>query len=774
MTKKSEARAGASRAWKRKAVAATVVAAGCLAPATIRHIDLVQRPASARQAVEIPLPPENTFVFDLGDDRHADFTPSASLKSASLTPERPQPLDATAAIETAAPAAPRRTSLDPPLVSAYARAVDPAYPNGVVDPAAGLGVDLTSLREGLEAYKKGDLAKGDAAAATAKDPLVATALEWTALRLRPMEAGHRRLARFIASHPDWPALDWLRKHAELALYAARPPAKTVIDFFRAGEPATPSGRVALAAALLESGETARANDLARKIWREDELNTSQEGALKKSFGAVLTAADSARRASHLAYEEQFSAALRAASLAGPDIVALVQIRAAAERGVSTDKSFADAPPAVKADAGFILAKIKHYVRQKKFAEAGALMQTAPRDPAAVVDGDTWWEERRNLARKLLDAGDAASAYRICAGHAAEANDKQVEAEFHAGWIALRYLDKPDLAAPHFDKAMQIARTPISRARAAYWRGRAAEATKNDTAQADAAPFYEKAAAESATFYGQLARLRLGKSDTPIRLAPLPADGAARAESVRVIELLYAAGAKDLAVPLAYVAAKSIDAPEQMAALASVVVKDRDAKVSLNLGKLASQHGHPIDDVAFPTYGVPQFSPFSNSASLPVVYSIARQESAFDPKAVSHAGAMGLMQMIASTARSTARRVGVGFEASRMTSDPVFNAQLGAAHLGDLLKEQRNSLILTFAAYNAGGKRVKEWIAAHGDPREASVDPIDWIERIPIAETRNYVQRVLENLTIYRARLGMAETKAIEPKAIDPLRKEARM
>jgi len=397
------------------------------------------------------------------------------------------------------------------------------------------------------------------------------------------------------------------------------------------------------------------------------------------------------------------------------------------------------------------------------------MQAAPRDPAAIIDGDTWWEERRNLARKLLDAGDAAAAYRICAGHAAEANDKQVEAEFHAGWIALRYLDKPDLAAPHFDKAMQIARTPISRARAAYWRGRAAEAVRSDTATADAAPFYEKAAAESTAFYGQLARLRLGKSDTPIRLAPLPADGAARAESVRVIELLYAAGAKDLAVPLAYVAAKSIDAPEQMAALASVVVKDRDAKVSLNLGKLASQHGHPIDDVAFPTYGVPQFSPFSNSASLPVVYSIARQESAFDPKAVSSAGAMGLMQMIASTARRTAQRVGVGFDAGRMTTDPVFNAQLGAAHLGDLLKEQRNSLILTFAAYNAGGRRVKEWIAAYGDPREPQVDPIDWIERIPIAETRNYVQRVLENYTVYRARLAGDPSKAAEP-----LRREARM
>lgn len=752
---------GASRAWKRRTVAATFLGVGCFAPVTLGHIPLLQHaalPKQGEQALAPRLPaaaPSDAFLFDPQDQQHASFA----------KPDRPQPLDAVGAIEAAAPPVKRGMSLDPPLVSAYARAVDPAYPSGVVDPAEGLGVELTGLREGLEAYRRGDFAKGNAAAATARDPLVATALEWTAIRLKPIEAGHRRIARFMAAHPDWPGMDWLRKQAELALYAARPPAGTVLEFFRDAAPATPSGRLALAAALQDEGQTARASELARKIWREDALYTSQEGALKKSFGAVITAADSARRASRLAYDDQFSAALRAASLAGPDVVALVQIRAAAERGVATDKTFADAPPAVKNDAGLAFAKVKHLVRLKKFAEAGAVMQAAPRDPDAVIDGDAWWEERRVLARKLLDAGDAAGAYRICAGHAAQSNDKQVEAEFHAGWIALRFLDKPELAAPHFDKAIEIARTPISRARATYWRGRAAEAAKS----AEATAWYQKAGAESATFYGQLARLRLGETETPIRLAPQPAEGASRAESVRVIELLYAAGAKDLAVPLAYLAAKSIEAPEQMAALASVVVKDRDAKVSLNFGKLASQNGHAIDDVAFPTYGVPQFSPFENSASLPVVYSIARQESAFDPKAVSHAGAMGLMQMIASTARSTARRVGVGFEASRMTADPVFNAQLGAAHLGDLLKEQRNSLILTFAAYNAGGKRVKEWIAAHGDPREPGVDPIDWIERIPFSETRNYVQRVLENLTMYRARLGMAETKAIEP-----LRKEARM
>jgi soluble lytic murein transglycosylase len=177
---------------------------------------------------------------------------------------------------------------------------------------------------------------------------------------------------------------------------------------------------------------------------------------------------------------------------------------------------------------------------------------------------------------------------------------------------------------------------------------------------------------------------------------------------------------------------------------------------LLLGKLTSQRGVALDDVAFPIFGVPDFTPLAKSIALPVVYSIARQESAFQGDVVSHAGAKGLMQMLTSTARRTAQRAGVAFDEQRLLSDTAFNAQLGAAHLADLMDEQGQSLILTFAAYNAGGKRVKEWIAAYGDPRKTGVDPIDWVERIPITETRNYVQRVVENLGIYRARLNAGD------------------
>jgi soluble lytic murein transglycosylase len=232
-----------------------------------------------------------------------------------------------------------------------------------------------------------------------------------------------------------------------------------------------------------------------------------------------------------------------------------------------------------------------------------------------------------------------------------------------------------------------------------------------------------------------------------------AQGDARNDAVRGAELLFAADAKDLASSLAFDAARHLTDEAQLASLAQVVTAARNPRATLIVGKLASQRGYALDEVAFPTFGVPMFEPLARSAPLQVVYAIARQESAFQAQASSSAGAKGLMQMLPSTARRTAKNAGVPFDEGRLVSDAAFNAQLGAAHLGELLGEQRGSLILTFAAYNAGGRRVKEWIAAYGDPRDASVDPIDWVERIPFTETRNYVQRVVENLEMYRARFG---------------------
>lgn len=651
-------------------------------------------------------------------------------------------------------AAPRQAP--PHEALAYAPAdggltLDASPAPAALDPAVLLGPDLDAFSHALTAYKDGDFAGGDAALANVEQPLPRAAAQWAGLRLHPREAGFTRLSRFLAEHPSWPAVAWLRQRVEEALYGDKHPDRMIADYFASAPPKTPAGKLALARVLLRQNQPFEVAALIKPMWREDDFNEALEATARKEFSPFLESADHKYRADRLLYAEKTGPALRVAAHAGADVLELARARALAINETATDKSFAAVPAALQTDPGLVFARIHMLRHRKKFVEAAELLRAAPRDPLAVVDGDAWWIERRLLARKMLDLGNPALAYELCAGHAARSLSYRVEAEFHAGWIALRFLGDPAEAERRFSGIVRIAETPLQKSRGAYWLGRAREARGTPEAVAAARADFELAAAQSTTFYGQLARERLGGTGSPLRPAPRPALGEARDESVRVVELLYAASERELATPLAADAARSLESEAQVAALTAVAERRRDAKVSLTLGKLASYRGVTIDDAAFPAFGIPQFAALPGSASRSIVYAIARQESAFDPKAVSSAGAMGLMQMIASTARQTARQTGVDFDMKRMIDEPAFNARLGAAHLGILLGEHKGSYILTFAAYNAGGKRVKEWIDAYGDPRKADVDPIDWVERIPISETRNYVQRVIENLVVYRAK-----------------------
>ncbi len=621
--------------------------------------------------------------------------------------------------------------------------------------AQSLGRDFSGLKEAIAFYKSGALAPGDEAAKAATDPIVRTALEWAALWSFPRESGFARIQAFIAAHPRWPAQDWLRSRTEEALFGDHKSPALIASYFATSEPQTPAGKLALAHALKDAGKSAEAATLARGVWRDADLNAALEARLTADFGEYLQKSDYKYRADRLLYKEQTANALRAAALAGPDVLALAKARASVIAEAPSEKLFAAVPLALRTDPSYKFAMIQKLRRADKISAAVSVMLSSPRDPAVLVNGDEWWVERRLLARKLLDQGDAKTAYKLCAEHSAATREMQIEAEFHAGWIALRFLNDPALAATHFEAVGKLAATPMSRARAAYWRGRAAEASADADAAGAARAFYQQAAAYPSTYYGQLARDKLGLTAA---LAPAPAaeaTGDARDDSIKVVELLYAIGEKGLATPLAVDAVRHLDDPAQVAALARVVARQQDAHVSLTIGKLASQRGIPLDELAFPTYGVPDYQPLQNSADASIVYSIARQESAFDASAQSGAGAKGLMQMIVSTARRTAERAGVAFSESRLLGDPAFNAQLAAAHLGDLLAEHRGSYILAFAAYNAGGKHVKEWLDAYGDPRKPGVDAIDWVERIPFTETRNYVQRVIENLNVYRLRFAEA-------------------
>ncbi|MEY9589116.1 soluble lytic murein transglycosylase-like protein [Bradyrhizobium yuanmingense] len=357
-----------------------------------------------------------------------------------------------------------------------------------------------------------------------------------------------------------------------------------------------------------------------------------------------------------------------------------------------------------------------------------------------------------LARKLLDQGKARIAYDVV--HTAAVPEKEVyrvDYHFMCGWIALRYLDDPKTAMVHFASIDAGSSNPIALSRAHYWRGRAAEAMG---AAADARMSYRAAARYHTAYYGQLARARLGLDGIELR-PPSPvlasADAQLADERVRAADMLYGIGERDMVFYYAEDFAKESTDVAALEALGELAGRRNDARVMLEVGKTALARGLALDHYAFPTIGIPEHKQVAPAIETSVIYSVARTESSFEQRDKSHANAVGLMQVTPEAGRDTAKRFGLTYDWDRMVSDPVYNTQMGAAELSALFSEYRGNQIMTFAGYNAGRGRVREWVQKRGDPRDPNVDPVDWVERIPLSETRNYVQRVMENVLVYRAR-----------------------
>jgi soluble lytic murein transglycosylase len=619
-------------------------------------------------------------------------------------------------------------------------------------------VDPDSVRTAVAAYRRGALAEGDAIAGAIEDRAIRAMLEWVAIRSGAATLPFSRLNAFLQSYPNYPATTLFRRRAEEALVAEKRNAATVRAFLHGQRPVSPAGRVALARALKSDGEKAEAEALIAHVWRRDHLGEALERLVLAEFGDGLTPTDHRLRAERYIFKGNAGPALRNAARVSADYVLLAKAVLAsvkAKRPIAP-ALIAAVPASQKADLSFAFLHAQQARRQDKPIEAAKALANIPRDPALLGDGDEWWTERRLIARKLLDGGEAALAYQVVAGHGAEGSVAKIDAEWHAGFISLRFRQDAAAALTHFDEAARHAETPVSVSRAAYWQGRALDALGRE---ADAAEAYARAAEHPIAYYGQIARARLGLPDLPLRRAASASLEALPGQ--QGVRMLYRIGAHDLAATLLGDLAQRLHTTPALEAVAAIAAREGDARGLLALGKQALHRGFPLDTAAFPTNGVPDFPVVGDPMERAIVHAIARQESAFEPTAVSHAGARGLMQMMPATARETARRASLPFDWPRLGKDARYSAQMGAAHLADLLKDWRGSYILTFAAYNAGSGNVKKWIDAYGDPRRPEVDAIDWVERIPFYETRNYVQRVMENLQVYRQRLDQRTAYLID-------------
>jgi peptidoglycan lytic transglycosylase len=615
---------------------------------------------------------------------------------------------------------------------------------------------LATIKTAIALARKGEVAQASNVKESVSDSIARNVVEWAILRSKEVE--FQRYVAFISDNSGWPNIGLLRRRAEAALWKERLDPQTVRGYFGKDQPLTAQGKFALARALLLEGDRADAQNLVREAWRYDNFSGDLEAQVLDVFRDLITEADHKARMDMRLYAEDVDGAMRSANRAGGNAPVIAKARAAViKKGADAKAQLDGAPAEARGDIGYIFSRIQWLRREEKATEAAELMLSMPNDPTQPLDGDQWWIERRFISRTLLDLGDAKNAYRVASAAPVPSRENyRAEQQFTSGWIALRFLDDASTALAHFGKIGQGTSNPIALARASYWQGRAAEALGKPN---DARAHYESAAGYSTAYYGQLARARLGLKDLVIRPPPDPAQ--AQMDVVRAIEIIYAIGERDLvASGLAELGERSTDLAT-LAAIGEVAARHKDARVMVLLARAALERGLPFEQFAFPTVGIPEYRAIGSGVEPGIVYAIARQESGFNPRAISSAGAVGLMQMTPATARSVAAKFRTAYDEKRLLNDETYNTQLGAAELGDLIKYYRGSYVLAFAGYNAGRGRVNDWIVKYGDPRDPKIDPIDWVERIPLSETRNYVQRVLENLQVYRTRLGRGSKLLIE-------------
>ena len=676
-------------------------------------------------------------------------TVSEPVSGNTPAPSQPVPAAPTATVPGANPGRP--TAATPP-------ATPPVASLAVPQPSA---ADLALVRDAVTAYRRGDVPAGDALRNRTESAGAKAFLDWTALRLGGAAIPFDRVAAFALAYPDFPNASAIRRRGEDALMLERRTGPVLRAFFARERPQTPAGKVALAQALRADGLTEDADSLIRDAWRNDPFGRDVEARILEAFPNALTTADHRFRMERFLLKENWEVGRRAAGYAGGAYDTLVKARLAVDtRSRMAPKVVDQVPAALRPDTSWLFSRVQNLRRTEKAGDAARAMAELTRDPAILAEGDAWWVERRIVARKLLDDGDPKAAYAVASRHGAATMERRVEAEFLAGWIALRSLNEPATARRHFDRAAALATAPQAQARSAYWQGRAAEAAG---LAAEARGFYEAGARFGITYYGQLAGARLGGASVQVR-APGERTGEERRKAAQspvavAVAVAYAAGFRELGLPLAIEFGRGSTSLPELELVADILTANNDIRAVLTVGKLATARGVPLDEAAFPVTGIPPFQEIGRPVELAMVHAIARQESAFDPSAGSGAGARGLMQMMPGTAVATARRANVIWEPGRLL-EGSYNASLGAAHLGDLMDDWKGSLILVFAAYNAGPGNVRKWIVASGDPRQPGVDPIDWVERIPFSETRNYVQRVLENLQVYRQRLRPGESRLL--------------
>lgn len=573
-------------------------------------------------------------------------------------------------------------------------------------------------------------------------------VEWH--RLRAGEGSFPDYLAFLQAHPDWPGLPLLRRKGEDTIPADAAPTQ-VLAFFGTSTPQTGYGVQRLAAALEAQGRAKEARAVVLKAWASLPMTADDESTLLAIYGKTL-AGHHVGRMDTLLWDHQLTAAARMRELVPADYRRLLDARLAlAGDKPGVDSFIAAVPPALAEDPGLARERADWRRRKGRTDEEAALMLERSASAKTLGRPEKWAGRRRSLVRQLMRDGQSRDAYALAAQHRLTAGDDYADLEWLAGYIALTQLNDPTTALTHFKQFRAAVGSPISLGRAGYWEGRAYEAQGNPVAASAA---YNFGAEFQTSFYGQLAAKRAGIAMDPALTGTETFPDAGRATFTT--STVYRAGlalqkAGDLTQSARFLShlAQGLDRT-QIGQLATATEGLHAPYIQLQLAKQAASRGVILPRAYFPL--MPVSTRDRPGVSPELALAIARRESEFNPGVISPVGARGLMQVMPGTASDTAKALGIDYSLPRLTEDPTYNALLGTAYLQKLTAEFGGSVALVAAGYNAGPGRPRRWLSDYGDPREAEVDVVDWIEHLPLEETRNYIMRVSESLDPYRARL----------------------
>ena len=582
-----------------------------------------------------------------------------------------------------------------------------------------------------------------------QDKSVYTLVNWMYLIEPQSGASFSEYSTFIKSHKEWPRINRLKYLAEHKINFDNNSPSSIIEYFSNNPPLSGFGRLRLAEAFLENNQTDKARTLVKDGFRDAELSKNDLKYFSRIFKKFLSHSDYVLRADYFAYEAKYKDLKDTIEYLNPDYQKLYNARAALFTKRSADNLIAQIPQNLKDDPGLSYDRIKWRRKKAKFSEALAMINQSASD--SLMRNQYLAKERLSVARDKIQDKEYKLAYEILKDHRLNEGYDYAEIEWHLGWLASSFLNQQDAAINHFLKMNAAVSYPVSKARAAYWLGRTYKKL-GQSSQANS--WFRTGSQYGTTFYGQLSHRELGDRNFSInnnfrfsdsRFEEYKKNNPMAKSVILLKELNRTKYAKDILKHLGDIEQSRTSEEISMAGVLAQEIERLD--FAIQIGKSASYKNLTLLEISYPRIEVPKQVKNQKILDSSVILALIRQESEFDTSANSKVGAKGLMQIMPATARLLSKVTSVDFSREKLTRDKDYNLALGSYFISNL-ENDFGSHYLAFAAYNAGSHRVEKWLKKYGDPRKKQIDPIDFIELIPFQETRNYVQRVSENINVY--------------------------